>query len=141
MDTVTNIMHSVHVNSVNHGFYESMKAILAKMEINEFTEEEIQNVKDAFVAQKLMLTVSELSEALEANRKGNKAVLAGCDPNAHDFKESFELSVKDSFEDELADACIRLFDLSEWLGVDLEEHVKLKHLYNKQRPYKHGKKY
>lgn len=141
MDTVTNIMHSVHMNSVNHGFYEGVETILAKMTNSGFSDEEIAYVKDAFVAQKLMLTVSELSEALEANRKGNRAVLAGCDPNTHDFKESFELSVKDSFEDELADTCIRLFDLAEWQGVDLEEHIKLKHLYNKQRPYKHGKKY
>ncbi len=41
---------------------------------------------------------------------------------------------------ELADAVIRILDYCEWKGIDLEEAIKLKHAYNKTRPYRHGKK-
>lgn len=43
--------------------------------------------------------------------------------------------------DELADATIRLLDLSTALGIDLEMHVLLKMQYNEGRGYKHGKRY
>lgn len=99
----------------------------------------------------LMLTVSELSEALEALRKENKsnpAIVASLydayveDPHPMDaetFKHEFESHVKNSFEDEIADTVIRLFDLCGGLGIDLETHILLKINYNKLRGYKHGK--
>lgn len=99
----------------------------------------------------LMLTVSELSEALEALRKENKsnpAIVASLydayveDPHPMDidtFKHEFQSHVKNSFEDEIADTVIRLFDLCGGLGIDLETHILLKINYNKLRGYKHGK--
>lgn len=63
----------------------------------------------------LMLTVSELAEALEADRKNKRADLSAffdkepCE--IFPFREKFEVHVKDTFEDELADATIRLLDL------------------------------
>ena len=54
---------------------------------------------------------------------------------------NFQDYIKDSFEDEIADAVIRLFDLTEGFGIDLEKHIRMKLNYNKTRPYKHGKKY
>lgn len=57
------------------------------------------------------------------------------------FDEADEVHVKDTFEDELADATIRLLDLSTALGIDLEMHVLLKMQYNEGRGYKHGKRY
>ena len=77
-----------------------------------------------------MLTVSELAEALEADRKNKRADLSAffdkepCE--IFPFREKFEVHVKDTFEDELADATIRLLDLSTALGIDLEMHVLLK---------------
>ena len=93
----------------------------------------------------LMLTVSELAEALEADRKNKRADLSAffdkgpCE--IFPFREKFEVHVKDTFEDELADATIRLLDLSTALGIDLEMHVLLKMQYNEGRGYKHGKRY
>ena len=55
----------------------------------------------------LMLTVSELAEALEADRKNKRADLSAffdkepCE--IFPFREKFEVHVKDTFEDELAD--------------------------------------
>lgn len=97
------------------------------------------------VAEKLMLIVSELSEALEADRHGKRfdgqiSAVNGW-VGDEDFLKHFTEKVKDTFEDELADAFIRILDLSTYLEFDLLAHVKAKHRFNKTRPYKHGKKY
>ena len=58
----------------------------------------------------LMLTVSELAEALEADRKNKRADLSAffdkepCE--IFPFREKFEVHVKDTFEDELADGLV-----------------------------------
>ena len=109
------------------------------------------------IGELLMLIVSELSEGLEALRKdhyADKSVVTDLYNdlaiNSHDeefvlneeqWKVSFEKSVKNSFEDELADVAIRLFDLCGGLNVDLEKHIDLKMKYNSMRGYKHGKKF
>jgi NTP pyrophosphatase (non-canonical NTP hydrolase) len=58
-----------------------------------------------------------------------------------DFNDAFSKLVKDTFEDEIADAVIRLFDMSAGLGIDLESHIMAKLRYNANRPKMHGKKY
>lgn len=104
------------------------------------------------VPEMLMLVVSELSEALEALRKDKwcdplaTAVLAKDLKNWHEvlnepWKSGFEKAVKSSFEDEIADVAIRLFDLCGGLKIDLEKHIEMKMKYNSLRPYKHGKKF
>lgn len=55
--------------------------------------------------------------------------------------KAFEESIKDTFEDEIADAVIRLLDLSAGLGIDLEWHIRSKVEYNKNRQKLHGKLY
>lgn len=78
------------------------------------------------VAQRLMLTVSELSEALEAMRHGNP-------PDSHIPKFT-------GLEAELADAVIRIMDLAEITNSRLAEAIIAKAAYNHQRPHKHGGK-
>ena len=93
----------------------------------------------------LMLVVSELSEALEADRKNryssNDISEITALANDKDFNMKFTNHIKDTFEDEIADAVIRLFDMSAGLGIDLESHIKAKLRYNANRPKMHGKKY
>lgn len=72
----------------------------------------------------MMLVISELSEAVEANRKGRYANVGqfrewqennipfSKETGIRRFKEDFEAFIKDSVEDELADAAIRLLDLA-----------------------------
>lgn len=109
------------------------------------------------VPEMLMLVVSELSEALEALRKdhyADKAVVKDLLQDleldrtdeefvikAIEFQVKFEDSVKSSFEDEIADVAIRLFDLCGGLSIDLQKHIELKMMYNSMRGYKHGKKF
>lgn len=70
------------------------------------------------VGEMLMLIVTELAEAMEAYRIGDK----------------------ENFNEEIADAFIRLFDLSGGLKIDIEKEIKKKTKKNKNRPYKHGKR-
>ena len=64
-----------------------------------------------------MLVITELSEAVEADRKGKRANV-GCFNVFSDYNRpagyafSFESTIKDTIEDELADAVIRLLDLA-----------------------------
>lgn len=62
---------------------------------------------------KLMLIISEVAEAVEADREGRFAQPMPEDwqtLNDEDFKMTFLRNVKDSLEDELADAVIRMMD-------------------------------
>ena len=109
------------------------------------------------IPQALLLIISEVSEATEALRKDHYADKAAVESLSQDleldrtdeefllkainWKTSFEQGVKSSFEDEIADVAIRLFDLCGGLGVDLEKHIELKMMYNSMRGYKHGKKF
>lgn len=76
-----------------------------------------------------MLIVSEVAEATEECRNGSKPIYI----NPSNGKPEGEAI-------ELADAVIRIMDyfgLREW---DLEEAMRLKIDYNKQRSYRHGNK-
>jgi NTP pyrophosphatase (non-canonical NTP hydrolase) len=89
----------------------------------------------------LMLVVSELSEALEADRHGHW-IESSIDISDNMLSvEGFERYVKDSVEDELADAFIRLFDICGYYNIDIQSHVAAKMKYNETRPHKHGKAY
>lgn len=119
---INELSKKVHENAISKGFYDSPKNI----------------------GEMLCLIHSEVSEALECDRKGLKITH---DPNYvfgldnERFKEAFERFIKDTFEDELADIVIRVMDLAAHKGIDLESHITLKMRYNEMREYKHGKKY
>ena len=70
------------------------------------------------VGEKLMLIVSEISEAMEAHRK--------------DLMDD-KLPHRPGMEVELADAVIRIFDLSGAMGLDLAGAVAEKMAYNARR--------
>jgi NTP pyrophosphatase (non-canonical NTP hydrolase) len=118
------------------------------------------------VAINLMLIVSELGEACEADRKNRHAdydafrkalpyTVNGYNlccfaqdgtpiPNEiaqEAYKYEFEKRIKDSFEDEIADAFLRLMDLCGAMNIDIESAIKAKAAYNELRPHKHGKAY
>ena len=120
---INKLAKEVHQNAKNKGFHEGEKNI----------------------GEMLALIHSEVSEALEADRKGrecsyNMKVMNGWTKD-QDFKEYFEGNVKDTFEDELADVIIRVMDLAEMKGIDLEQHITAKMRYNSLREPKHGKRY
>lgn len=97
--------------------------------------------------EKIALIHSELSETLEAHRDDRRANVP-CFEAMEDRWErspgdafSFKSNIKNTVEDELADVCIRVFDLCTKMNIDLEKHIRLKVDYNKLRPRLHGKQY
>lgn len=76
---------------------------------------------------RLMLMVTEISEAVEADRKNKHAdkedvdefyfLFKTCRLFDDLFKKLFEQFVKDTVEDELADVCIRIFDFAGLKGI------------------------
>ena len=89
-------------NAVNHGWHEEEKS----------------------EAHWMCLVISELMEAVEADRVGNYADIEAFEKNEMrglDFRENFERYIKDTVQDELADACIRILDLAGLRGLDLGE--------------------
>ena len=126
-ENLTEFSKDIHQGNVKRGFYDDPK--------------EIGTV--------LMLIVTELAEAMESYRANNRlgaGKLESIQWNSNlneDFTEEdinqFKLVVKDTFEDEIADTIIRLFDLCGWLDIDIHKHIMLKLKYNSTRPYKHGK--
>ncbi len=93
------------------------------------------------VGEMLMLITSELGEAMEAHRKGRFTSDIAKRDYPGDYKNWFEENVKDTFEDELADAVIRILDMAGGLDIDLVGHINAKVEYNKTRERLHGKKY
>lgn len=120
---INELAKEIHENAKSKGFYDEKKNI----------------------GEMLCLIHSEVSECLEADRKGkytgfNPKVINNIADN-DEFEFNFKRSIKDSFEDELADIIIRVMDLAGYKNIDLEEHIKVKMRFNSLREYKHGKKY
>lgn len=97
--------------------------------------------KERNVGELLMLVTSELGEALDAHQKGRFANWEQYEEYSLYSPGLFKTHIKDSFEDEIADAIIRLLDLSAGLNIDIEKHINAKVKYNKSRERLHGKLY
>lgn len=80
----------------------------------------------------LMLVITELSEAVEADRKGKIAQRRMFEMNCdtpqedpiHHWIFCFDRFIKDSVPDELADAVIRLLDLAGYKNIDIEDFTE-----------------
>lgn len=101
--------------------------------------------KDVNLHQALLFIHSEISEAVEADRKGfycepDAAEVALEMENGKEFIAEYESSIKATFEEELADTIIRLLNLAHAKGVDIHSHVLAKMRYNQINPWGNGNK-
>lgn len=121
---LTRLSEAIHATNVANGFYD------------DFTGQDPNLV----IVQRLFLCISELTEAGEALRREKLNLSLHPEFNA-EKAYVFEAHYKDKFQDELADAMIRLFDLCGYLNIDINEWITCKLAYNKTRTYKHGKRF
>jgi NTP pyrophosphatase (non-canonical NTP hydrolase) len=149
MNTIKELQKEIHQIAIKKGFWEDDITLDINYRQANIEYDQSPISLSYTVSRKLMLIVSELGEALEAlrnNKLCNKSI------NIQDYKDLNNESlpdiisvvdtfIKDTFEDELADSVIRILDLAEWLGIDLETHIKLKIEYNKTRDIKHNKEF
>lgn len=116
---------TVHNNAKDHGWWET----------------------DRSIGELLMLTVSELAEAMEEARSGKPLAYV------KNIREDVELAwdndhlmanlaryKPEGLGPELADVVIRVMDIAERYNIDLGYYIVCKHLFNETRPYKHGGK-
>lgn len=116
----------IYKNALAHGWYES-----------ERTFGEI-----------IALCHAELSEALEEYRNGympNEIYYdCNCDRaenNGMPITPCKNCSTKpEGIPIELADCIIRILDYCGSQGIDIDDAIRIKHAYNKTRPYRHGGK-
>lgn len=138
--SINQLQKSAHQNALDKGFYKGIEDFYEL----EFKEQQLQ------VSQKIMLIVSEASEAFEVLRKmkddegiympENRYNVAQGKDEEFDA-DNFKIHIKDTLPDELADIVIRVFDLAGWLDINLQRHIELKMKYNSTREAKHGKNF
>lgn len=100
--------------AADHGFM-CPDYIMGELPLEEVQRGEI-SLTDLTLS-KLALVHSEVSEMVEAARKG-------------DFE---------GFQEEMADVFIRLLDLAGGMGIDIENAIGEKMSKNEARPFRHGK--
>lgn len=133
------------------------------MNINELRDEIHENAvahgrwdEERHFGSLVALMHSELSEALEEYRYKKPLIYFSCnldgvseddqcDDINHDchFRTGGDICEKmkpEGIAIELIDCVIRIFDYCGKVGIDVEKAIKMKHEYNKTRPYRHGGK-
>lgn len=108
--SISEIAKEVHANAYKHGWWEGEERNFGEL---------------------IALCHSELSEALEEYRNGNKPF---------ETYYSGTENKPEGIPSELADCVIRIMDMCEHYGIDLEAAILEKHEFNKTRPYRHGGK-
>lgn len=102
-------------NAMAHGFYDDAAAVEDTLSSFDAPEEIGAAAERHFLLTQLALIGTEVSEAIQAVRKGEE------------------------LGPELADVIIRTLDLAAAEGIDIGATVVDKMIYNEGRPYKHGR--
>lgn len=116
-----------NINAVNHGWWNGSGRSFGEL---------------------IALCHFELSEALEEYRAGHAPdeTYYACKKNANiAFScngkcEECQYAKMEGVPSELADVVIRVLDMAEYYGIDIEKALMEKHEFNKIRSYRHGGK-
>lgn len=112
---INELVDHANTNSLNKGFWDD--------------QPKPSEDQTPYIAMKLALIHSEVSEVLEELRDG------------HPMKATRYTGTgkPEGIPSELADIVIRVADLCGAYGIDLEDMIVEKMAYNTSRPYKHGR--
>lgn len=131
--TLNELAKEVHANAVAHGWWTPTPSF----------------------GEVIALCHSELSEALQAYRDGERLVDGACTAGADccrhwDICDSVGCTIDDNSAEtnckpegiavEMVDCLLRILDWLATTGIDIDKLVEAKHEYNKTRPYRHGDK-
>lgn len=88
----------------------------------------------------LMLVITELSEAVEADRKGRRMTEEDKKEYLSCQKENFYMYAYDNYikgtvEEELADTCIRLLDLAGLRKIDMNNRFIISYIVNEKKSF------
>ena len=111
--SINDVAKEVHENAKAHGWWDGGERNFGEL---------------------IALCHSELSEALEEYRNGRDFAETYYTPQTDGTKKM------EGIPSELADVVIRVMDMCEHYGIDLEAAIAEKHDYNLTRPYRHGGK-
>jgi len=117
-------------NAVNKGFYDTYDKLMT-MASQAGDDKLLAEFQAIWKLSRLELVTTELAEAAEEVREPGKLSVK--------IKEKLGEDLP-AFNEELADALIRLFDLAGSLGIDLDRAVNLKMKANSMRKPMHGGK-
>lgn len=111
MSTLNDLAKIVHENSVEHGWWENERNF----------------------GELLMLIVTEVAEVMEDWRHGRSMNTVQWEVGPHSG-----LPKPAGIPIELADIIIRVLDLCAAYDIDIDDALKEKISYNRNRPYRHG---
>lgn len=111
---IKELVAEAHKNAANKGFWEDVEDLEW---LTAAFKNPVCTIDVNAISARLMLIVGEVAEAQEGLRHNNR----------------------ENFKEELADVCIRVFDLCGGLDIDLENEIIKKMAKNLDRPYKHNK--
>lgn len=141
------IAKDCHNAALNKGFYdrENDMLTLAKDKPESFK----QWLRAAFTTQRLMLLVTEASEAVESLRKFKFAQrqvfenrIKEDQPNYNQhFNHAYQCHMKDTFETEIAGLMLRLFDICGRENIDIDYYLKREIEFNATRERMNGKEF
>jgi NTP pyrophosphatase (non-canonical NTP hydrolase) len=125
MKTLNEFAAEVHQNAIEHGWWDEERSF----------------------GDIIALCHSELSEALEEYRAGNKIRASQPTPMLYYSGGGYVANAPtkictkpEGMAVEMADCIIRILDWCGKEGIDIEAVLDAKHAYNKTRPYRHGGK-
>ncbi len=123
MLTINDCVYNSYQTSLKHGFWDGL---------------DIDNI--TVLLSKLMLVVTEVAEAAEELRKPTLIHDVDVECKGNDTCQDWHfIPDMSKLSEEIADICIRVFDLAGAIGCDLQTAMQQKMIKNEQRPYKHGK--
>lgn len=127
----------IHKNSVEHGWWDEPRSFgdivaLCHSELSEALEEYRNGMPDIYYRCKV--NIEEGYEGKETIADGSKDCNIPCEECSDRCAKPEGIAV------ELADCIIRILDFCGKEGIDIDSIVRIKHEYNKSRPYRHGGK-
>jgi len=126
--TLPELVESAHNNAITKGFHSDYLMLLVSITNSVLPEKSklklMSYCRNTEMCKDLSLVVTEISEAIEHIRNDRRA---------------FDDSWKETLEEEIADAMIRILDFCGMFNINIEKYIMAKMEYNKNREYKHGK--